>query len=116
MTIRLLLAALLLLAPVGARAQQTTIYDLSAALNFGFGVLNQILDLQRRIEQNDHDYGYGAPYGYPGHGRIGHPGWYPYGQPWPAPLPRRSTCPPQILYDPMGNPVLVDPCTGQILR
>jgi hypothetical protein len=114
MTIRLLLAALLLIAPFGARAQQTSVHDLNAALSFGLSVLNQIMDLHRRFEDND--YHYGAPYRYPGYGRIGQPGWYPYGQPWPAPLPRRSTCPPQILYDPMGNPVLVDPCTGQILR
>jgi hypothetical protein len=116
MTIRLALAALLLLAPASARAQQMSIYDWSAAINLGFGVLNQMMGLQRQLQGNGYGMpyggqGYGMPYGGQGFGMSGPPGWHLRGQQgW------GQQCQPQLMQNPMGQRAFVDPCTGQVVQ
>lgn len=113
---RLLLAALLLLAPATARAQQMTVYDLSAAINLGFGVLNQMMGIHRQLQQNN-AYGYGMPYGGQGFGMAGPPGWHLRGQQGWGHQPGWSpACQPQLMQDQMGRRAVVDPCTGNVIQ
>jgi hypothetical protein len=120
MTIRLVLAALLLFAPASARAQQMSIHDWSAAINLGFGVLNQMMGMQRQFQNN----GYGMPYGDQGFGMSGPPGWHLRGQQrmdhpgWHLRGQQGigQTCQPQLMQNPMGQRAFVNPCTGQVVQ
>ncbi len=109
---RILLAALLFLSPATALAQRMTVYDWSAAINLGFGVLNQMMGIQRQLQQNN---GYGSPYG--GHG-FGAPGWHLQGsqQGWGQVPTWGPSCQPQLMQDQMGRRAIVDPCTGNVLQ
>lgn len=111
---RLLLVALFLLASTAARAQQMTIYDWSAAINLGLGVLHQMMSIHRQLQQNNGS-GYGSPYG--GHG-FGAPGWHLRGrqQGWNYPPAWGQSCRPQLMQNQMGQHAIVDPCTGNVLQ
>jgi len=115
----LLAAALLasLAAAQPARAQ-SSIYEWSAAINLGLGLLNQMTGIYRQMQPQD--YGYGNQ----GFGMAGPPGWHLRGQQpgwgaqpgWGQMQTWGQQCQGQLMQDQMGRRAIVDPCTGQVLQ
>mgnify|MGYP005849926577 CR=1 FL=1 len=110
----LLLAAALLASAATAPAAraQSNFYEWSAAINLGFGILNQMMGIQRQFQQPA--YGYGGQ----GFGMAGPPGWHLRGQQqgWGAQPGWGQQCQPQLMQNQMGQRAIVDPCTGQVLQ
>jgi hypothetical protein len=101
---------------------QSNIYEWSAAINLGLGLLNQMMGFYHQMHPQP--YGYGIPHGGQGFGTFGPPGWHlrthPQGwgvQPgWGQMQTWGQQCPPQLMHDQMGRHALVDPCTGQVVQ
>jgi len=95
---------------------QSNIYEWSAAINLGLGLLNQMMGFY--YQMHPHSYGYGIPYGGQGFGTFGPPGWHlrTHPQGWWQIQTWWPQCPPQLMQDQMGRRALVDPCTGQVVQ
>jgi len=88
---------------------QNNIYEWSAAINLGLGLLNQMIGVYHQL--HPYPYGYGVPYGGQGFGTFGPPGWHLRGQ---SPV-WGQLCQGQLMQDQIGRRAIVDSCTGQVL-